>query len=202
MKNRSAAEKEYELRKEIERRRCQSYYQFFKRAWREIEPNYPFVDNWHIKYICDILEAEARRIAERKPKTKDYIFNICPRSSKSSVISIFYCPWAWTLFPHLKFLGSSHSNGLSLEHSTLARDLIQTDWYQENWGHVFQLSGDQNVKGFFANDKRGRRVAVSVGAKIAGKGADIITGDDLLDIEEANSLADIQKANNHWNNAI
>ncbi len=202
MKNRAAAEKEYVQLQEKERRRCRAYYQFFKRAWREIEPNSPFVDNWHIKYLCDILEAEAHRISKRELKTSDYIVNISPRSSKSSIISVFYCPWVWTLYPWIKFLGSSHSNGLSLEHSTLARDLIQTEWYQSHWGDVFQLSSDQNVKGFFANDKRGRRVAVSVGAKIAGKGADIITVDDLLDIEEANSQVEIEKANNHWNNAI
>jgi hypothetical protein len=43
-----------------ERRRCEgSLFEFFARAWREIDPA-PFVENWHMRVVADQLEALAR----------------------------------------------------------------------------------------------------------------------------------------------
>jgi len=99
-----------ELDDERQRRECeQSYYEFFKRAWREVEPA-EFKDNWHIKYLCNRLQTEIERIAARQPKTKDLIIIIPPRSGKSYITSVMLCPWAWVRFPWLKFISSSYKN--------------------------------------------------------------------------------------------
>ncbi len=188
---------------EREKRRCQnSYYEFFKRAWQELEPQTPLIDNWHIKYLCDTLQAEIERIARREPKTTDIIVNMPPRSVKSYLHSIMLCPWAWTRFPHLKFMNSSHSKTLSIAHCLQGRRLIDSDWYQKHWGAVFQLTGDQNVKSFYENDKSGARLAASVGASPTGHGADVIVADDLIDPNRAESEVERQRANDHFDNEL
>ena len=48
-----------------------NFYNFFKVAWNYVETS-EFIDNWHIKYICDILQ-ERQLIWEKgnkKPRRK------------------------------------------------------------------------------------------------------------------------------------
>lgn len=184
----------------IEKIDCEgSYYEFFKAAWDVLEPETPFDDNWHIKYLCDILQAEIERIAERRRRERDLIINISPRSSKSTIVSICLAPWAWIKYPWLKFINSSHSMELSTEHCVKGRWLIESDWYQNNWGDRYQMKGDQNVKTHYANTRGGVRYAASVGKKISGRGADMIIPDDLIDPEECESESAIKAAVSHYN---
>jgi len=188
---------------EKEKRLCQnSYYYFFKKAWSVLEPQTPLLDNWHIQYLCQKLEGEVLRISKKFPKTKDLIINIPPRSAKSYLVSVMLCPWAWTRYPHLKFIGSSYSNSLSITHCLHARRLIESDWYQSFWGKVYQLTSDQNVKSHFENNKGGIRLATSVSGSVTGHGADIIIADDLVDPKQANSAAYLLAANDHYDKTL
>lgn len=192
-----------EYKRSKEKRECEaSYYNFFKAAWRILEPNNPFVDNWHFKYLCDEFQEEIHRIGRHEPKTTDVIANIPPRSGKSMMASVQLTPWAWIHYPWLRFINSSFDMSLSTDHLVGSRDIIRSDWYQENWGHIYQLSGDQNVKGFYKNDKRGYRLACSVGSPPTGKGADVIIADDLIDPMAADSEADRIMANKHYDQAL
>lgn len=183
------------LHDEKERRLCEnSYYEFVKRAFRELEPQTEFLDNWHIKYLCDEIQEEIERIARGDKKTKDIDNNIPPRSLKSYIFSIMLCPWAWTRFPWLKFINASHSKELSIEHCVEGRRLIDSDWYQKHWGGIFQMASDQNVKSHYKNDKGGKRFATSVKGKVTGHGADVIVVDDLMDPDSAESDAERKRA--------
>lgn len=187
----------------LEKLNCEdSYYEFFKSAWKIIHPVSPLVDNWHFKYICDELQKEIHRIGKREKKTTDLITEICPRSGKSLIFSVMLTPWAWIHYPWMKFINSSYKDQLSTEHLVFSRDIIRSDWYQKNWGHLYQLTGDQNQKGNYHNDKRGSRLACSVGAPPLGRGADVIISDDLLDPMSAASEADRKSANMHFDLAL
>jgi predicted phage terminase large subunit-like protein len=176
-----------QLNKAIQER---EYYEFFKAAWPILEPTTPLQDNWHIKYLCDTLQSEIERIAAGKPKTKDIIINIPPRSLKSSITTITLNAWAWARYPHLRFIAASYASDLAIELATKTRRLVDSTWYQKNWGNVFQLSDDQNTKGMFENTKSGFRKSVGVGGGVTGSGADILLIDDPLNPEEAHSEAD------------
>lgn len=75
-----------------------SFYGFVKTLWSEVEPN-EYVDNWHIKKVCDMLEDrfntflyESLSINNKaaKERTKDLLFNLPPGSTKSMIISVFF----------------------------------------------------------------------------------------------------------------
>ena len=190
---------ELRMEEELERRSCEkSYYNFLKSAWDVLEPGTELVDNWHIKYLCDKLQEKIEIIARREPKGLDINVNICPRSIKSYIFSIMLVPWTWIHYPNLRFICSSHSDSLSTEFSVKSRRLIDSQWYQGHWSDKFQLTSDQNVKTHFENNHKGHRIATSVGSKIAGKGADVVVGDDLLDVTEGYSEAKINAVNVHW----
>lgn len=186
------------LRKKRRQKWEGSYYEFFKRAWRVLEPSRVLKDNWHLKYLCDDIQQEVERVARGEAKTKDLIVNICPRSLKSYIYSIMLCPYTWTRFPYLKFISSSHAKDLSMDHCVQGRRLIQSEWYQEEWGHVFQLTSDQNVKTNYVNDRTGSRYATSSKSGPLGKGADFVISDDQINPKQARSVAERRNSNDHY----
>lgn len=149
-----------------------SLYQFIKQAWKSIEGDVLFIDNWHIQAICEHLEACYRR------EIKNLLINIPPRSSKSSLISIALPAWVWLHNPQEKFMFASYAHSLSMEHSLKCRRLIESNWYQQNWSNKFSLTKDQNAKKFFENNKKGYRISTSVGASATGSGANWLICDD------------------------
>jgi len=152
-----------------------------------MEPATPLDWNWHLTLICDLIEREARRIDARKPKTKDYIINVPPRSLKSSILVKFCIAYVWSLFPAEKFLCASYSADLALEHAVFSRRVMQTPWYQTVFGTAFAFTGDQNVKSYFENDQTGYRISTSVGGTGTGRGGDWELLDDPLSADEAQS---------------
>lgn len=167
-----------------------SYHEFVKQAFAVLEPGTEFADNWHIQFLCNTIQAVVHRVGQRKAKKRDLIINIPPRSLKSYIATICITPWAWLHYPHLKFLASSYSSDLSTDHSVMARQIIESSWYQGNWGNRYQMMPDQNQKTKYKNTKMGKRNAVSTGGTVTGKGGDIIIMDDPQDPLGANSDVD------------
>lgn len=158
-----------------------SYYEFFKQAWPIMEGNTPFIDGWHIQAICEHLEACYERTI------KKLLINVPPRSAKSTLASIAFPVWVWIHNSEEKFMYGSYATSLSIDHSLKCRRLIESNWYQERWGHLYQLAKDQKAKSFFENNKGGHRIATSVGAATTGKGASILIGDDLNNVKDGDS---------------
>lgn len=154
-----------------------SYYEFFKQACLVLEPETDWSFNWHIKYICDELQKEVERVIAKLPKTSDLMINVPPGSSKSYMVSVCLAGWAWIHAPHLRIATDSYNHDLSIDHSRKARMVIESPWYQENWGHLYQLAKDENLKSVFSNTFGGERRA---GIR-TGKHFDILIADDPLD---------------------
>lgn len=173
------------------------YYHFFKRAWHTVEKQ-PLVNNWHVKFICNLLQKEVERIAAGEPKDRDVIINIPPRTSKSSLTAIFLNAWAWTKYPWMKFITASYSGSLSQKHSIKTKLIIESPWYQNRWGHVYQLSSKKNTNSEYWTTEGGMRFASSVKGTLTGDGADILIGDDLLNPRQSESDAERAGAVNFW----
>lgn len=177
-----------QLLAEKERRACEkSYFAFFCRAWREIEPATPLTLNWHIEYLCNRLQAEMGRVGRKEPRIKDLIINVPFRSGKTRIVTEMLHPWTWIQWPWMKFITWSYASELSIDKTVESRRVIQSDWYQRNWGDRFTLAEDQNLKSHFSNDKGGSRRATSTGGTVTGQGADVLIGDDPLNPKQADS---------------
>jgi predicted phage terminase large subunit-like protein len=172
------------LKKERDRRLAESsLYEFFKQAWPVVEPGTEFTPSWHIKTICEHLEAITRGDIKR------LLINIPPRHTKSTLVSVTWPMWEWLKVPEEKYLCASYSGVLSIRDNLKARRLVQSNWYQENWKDRFQLSGDQNSKQRFENDHTGYRIATSVGGSATGEGGTRLICDDPHSAMEAQSDA-------------
>lgn len=169
-----------------------SFYEFVQKMWDVIIPEEP-VWNWHIKVICDEMQAVAERVFKGEAKLYDLVINVPPGATKSSVCSIMFPAWVWTRMPTARTICGSYSKQLALELSRKSRDVVKSDEYQNMFG-ALRLQEDQNTKGHFVNDKNGSRFATSTGGAVTGFHAHFIVVDDPLNPKEAVSDADLRTA--------
>lgn len=166
-----------------------SLHEFTKQAWPIIEPKEPFVDGMHIRALCSHLEAVSNGLIKR------LIINVPPRTSKSTIVCVMWQVWDWINNPWRRFLYASHANDLSIRDSLRCRDIITSEWYQNNWGHLYHVN--KNTEKYFDNNLKGFRRATSVGSSVTGSDAHIIVGDDLNDTTEVYSDK-IRGSTNLW----
>lgn len=185
-----------ELEEAIKKKLCElDFYEFFKQAWHIVEPSVPLSTNWHHKYLCDILQEEAKRITEQRPKTRDIVVNVPFRSTKSLLLTVLFPAWCWISNPKLRFITASYSADLSLEHATRSRDVILSKWFQDRWGNIFHIKKDQNLKARYENNWLGARRATSVGGTVTGQGGDFLIVDDPVSPQHAASQVERENAN-------
>ncbi|MCP4475409.1 MAG: terminase [Gammaproteobacteria bacterium] len=155
---------------------------FTEQAWHVLEPATPFIDGWHLDAISEHLEAAAKK------QIKRLIINIPPRHMKSLLCSVFFPCWVWLTDPSSRWLFSSYAQDLSTRDSLKCRRLIQSKWYQEGWGHKYQITSDQNQKTRFENDRTGVRLSTSVDSLACGEGGDYIVVDDPHNTKQVESV--------------
>jgi predicted phage terminase large subunit-like protein len=188
--------KQIEIEKEISRRLARvSLYHFTKYFWKLIEPETPFVDGWHIKAICDHLEAVARFDIQK------LIINIPPRHMKSILGCVAFPAWVWVDQPDKSFIYGSHSATLATRDSIKTRQIIESQLYRETFNIDWKLLGDQNLKTSFKNSRGGTRHSVGVGSGITGFGGDFLFIDDPTSALDAHSELARDEAI-RWNDTV
>lgn len=150
-------------------------------AWRITEPGTALISNWHIDLISEYLEAV------QMGQIKNIIFNIPPRFSKSTIITVDFPTWLWTEEPTARAIFASHKQDLCTKHNMDRRTIIMSPWYQENWGDTVTLAKDQNKKTTFQNTARGHFLTAPVGGGVTGQGGNYLIIDDLMDPKRAES---------------
>jgi len=115
------------------------------------------------------------------------IINVPPGHAKSLLTAVFWPAWVWIDNPQTRWLFASYSAQLSVRDSLKCRRLIESEWYQQRWGHCYQLTTDQNQKHRFENDRTGYRIATSVGGSATGERADVVVVDDPHSVDQAES---------------
>lgn len=165
---------------------------FTRAAWHIIEPGTQFVSGFHIDALSEHLTAVLLG------QLRDLIINIPPRHMKSILTSVMFPAFAWIKLPHLRWLFSSYAASLSIRDSVKCRRIIQSPWYQARFGHIYQLTSDQNAKEKYENNMTGHRIATSVDGAGTGEGGDIIVVDDPHKVSETESDTMRQRVIDWW----
>lgn len=187
-----------------------SLYQFLIWAWPEIS-GHPFIDNWHIPYLCDVLEKVAYQVGERRLKENDVLINVPPGSTKTIICSIVFPVWCWTKWYWMRFITASYSSTLSLESAEYSRDLIKSTRFKELYPEL-DIKSDKDTKTNYKIVKKipshvnphynkellgGNRYSTSVGGTLTGFHGDILIWDDPINPQQA--FSDIQlEIGNKW----
>ncbi len=181
---------------------AKSLYEFYKAAFCQLHPGEAYDENWHAKYLCDVLQEETFRVINGIPREKDIIINISPRSSKSMIASVIWPAWAWTIKTSLKFISGSYSDTLAVNHARLTKDLILSKWYQRLYGHKVRLRSDLQGAGHYGNTDTGFRYAFGLDGTVTGFGGDFVLADDLQNPKKANSEVERKNTITRWDETI
>lgn len=172
-----------------------SFKWFATQAWSYVDPA-PLVWTWASEAICEHLAwISAGDI-------RFLLINIPPRFAKSTLCSVLWPAWEWVTKPHIQFLTASYALQLAGRDALKSRRLIQSAWYQKNWGHVFRLSSDEYLKRQYSNNAGGRRVATSVDAAVTGEGGNRLIVDDPHNAKEAESDVIRVDAHRWWDDSM
>src|ERR1017187_10876144 len=185
------------LRDEIDSEMAaRSLRQFVQQAWVVVETSTQFVPGWHIDANIEHLEAVTRG------QIRNLLINVPPRHMKSLLVSVLWPAWEWIRWPERRWLFSSYAATLSIRDSVKCRRLLESPWYKTRWGHVFMLTGDQNAKMRFDNNRSGYRLSTSVGGAVTGEGGDRIVCDDPHNVADVTSDAIRKSALDWWDIAV
>lgn len=169
--------------------------QFIEEAWPLIEPSVAFVGGWHIDAICQHIEAVTRR------EIRHLLINVPFRSSKSRIISVMWCAWAWIEEPWLRFLYTSYASSRAYNDAVDCRNIMRSPWYQQRWGKRVQLDvGTQDTKGHYKTTAGGYRISVPLAGAGTGEGGDFVIADDPhnTDADDSITRADIDADKKAW----
>lgn len=174
---------------------------FIKQSWQVIEPGKDLLWNWHIDCLSEYLEAVTLG------EIQHLLVNLPPRNMKSICITVDWPTWVWLRKPELSWIFFSYADALATKHSLDRRRIIQSDWYQSRWGHVYQMTSDQNVKTEYENNRRGVMLATGLSGGAHGKGGDILVFDDphnpndvASEAKRASDIAAFSQASTRLNN--
>jgi predicted phage terminase large subunit-like protein len=169
--------------------------EFVIQAWPILEPATPFVDGIHISAMCLHLQAVS------KGEIANLIINVPPGHAKSLITAVFWPAWLWIHHPEARMLYSSNRMELAIRDSLKCRRLIESPWYQENWGDRYQLREDQNTKERFENTRGGYRVVVAIGAGTGERG-DYVVVDDPHTVDGVESDTQRRSVIEWWNGSM
>ena len=155
---------------------------FIEDAWPILEPGTPYVHSFHVDVIVEHLEACARG------EIKRLLINIPPRMTKSLIVSVLFPLWVWASKPSEQFLCAAYRAALAVRDSNKTMRVLQSQWYQRNWGHKFGLTLEQAQK--IETTQAGYRLITSVVGGATGDGGNYLILDDPHSVTQAESEAE------------
>lgn len=170
--------------------------EFFCNAWPVIEPGTPLEWEPHLDAVCLHLAAVSLRLIQ------NLLIEIPPGCTKSIACNVIWPAFEWTEQPWLRWLYAANEDKLVIRDAVACRRLVESDWYKGTYGHVFTMTSDQNVKGWYENSCRGYRTSTTVGGSVTGKKGDILVVDDPNDAKKVKSPAHRLAVKDWWRNAF
>lgn len=174
----------------------QSLLEFVRQSWAILEPGMDFVEGWHHGAICEHLEAVMNG------QIRKLVISVPPEHSKSTIVAKCWPAWGWINHPSFDWLFSSYSAQRSIGDSVECRRIIDSRWYRENWGDLWNLTSDQNQKTRFINSAGGQRISMGLLGAGTGEHADAVVCDDPHSIRDQWSPRRLESSIQTWDQVM
>lgn len=125
-----------------------------------LRENQPFIMGQHHPLIADTMQAVINGDIKR------LIVNMPPSYTKTELVVIQFCSYAYTINPSCRFMHISGGDTLALDNSSKIKEQLFHPVYQRFW--KLEERRDTRGKAFWKTDKNGVFYAVSAGGKITG----------------------------------
>lgn len=101
------------------------FYHFLRLKWERYE-NKPFLDSWHIKYLCKILECTQPNTCQKDELIRRLILNMPPSYGKTEIIARCFIAWSLGKDRTKKIFYISYSDELCRKIANQVRDLMDS----------------------------------------------------------------------------
>lgn len=188
--------KELALR-ELARR---DFYQFLRLKWERYE-NKPFLDNWHIEYLCKVLECTQANTCQSDELIRRLILNMPPSYGKTEIIARCFIAWSLGKDRTKKIFYISYSDELCRKIANQIRDLMSSFFYQS----VFfdePLEFLQNNSREFILREGGGLFVTTLKSALTGFHANQILIDDPIKVSDMGSKKEVNNVNMNFKESV
>jgi predicted phage terminase large subunit-like protein len=105
--------------------------------------------------------------------------SMAPRFGKSATIAYLFVAWYLGHNPSHQIMMVTHTADLSADFGRQVRNLLDSDVYHEIFPDTV-VSRDKSAASNWSTTAGGKYLAIGIGANVAGHGADLLIGDDLV----------------------
>lgn len=182
--------KYHEVKAELCRR---SLYYFFCEFWDEINSD-ELVKNWHIKLLCDELQLVLEKVISKSKKNDDFLANVPPGTSKSSIGSQMLLAWVWTIMPDCVGIFNTISSKNADDFSRKFRDIVTSEKYKLYFSYI-KLRVDSTALYTIRNTSGGARLQYTTHSRKTGIHGHFILCDDNMAFEDAISDVEAERCN-------
>lgn len=169
----------------------QRLFPFVMLVFNHLNPDKPPLQpSWYLQAMCYWLER-----VERGELLRSMIW-LQPRALKSITVAVAFPCWLLGRDPSLEVMVATYGGDLSRQHADHRRSVLKSSWYRNLFpGTVIALGGDRQEE--ILTTKNGRCLAISVGGRSSGSGADFLILDDIMKADEAGSEA-VRASMKNW----
>lgn len=151
---------------------------FVRFAFRLVQPDTEFLDNFHIDAICHELE----RV--RAGDSKRLTINLPPRTLKSFIVSVAFPAYILGHDPSQRFIVVSHNDALANDLAAQFRKLVAHPQFKDIFP-TLSPAPTKDTQQVYKTEKGGGRRAVTPQTGVTGLGADYLIFDDPISAEDA-----------------
>lgn len=171
-------------------------HEFIQAFWNEIE-TVPFLDNWHVRALCEYLEAVTRGDIKR------LVINVPPGCMKSLSCGVFWPAYLWARDPTVKTLVASFDKTLVTGQAQKVIDLVNSEDFQAVYPET-QIREQRPALGEFHTTAGGFRFSTSPEGKGTGRHVTGILVDDPMKPQDAinNREASFKKIDTWFNGTL
>ncbi|TSA81497.1 hypothetical protein [Helicobacter mehlei] len=189
------AQKELALRALAQR----DFYTFVKLKWARYNLA-PFLDSWHIAYLCKVLECTQPISAQDGGLLTRLMINMPPSYGKTEIIARCFIAWSLGLDRARKFFYISYSDDLCRKIANQVRDLMKSKFYAQVFPKPLEFLQD-NAQEFVLREGGGLFVTTLKSA-LTGFHAHQILIDDPIKVSQMNSKSAVREVNANFKESV
>lgn len=174
---------------------CRASFEAFVRLlWEEVPVAMPLVWGWHMGVFTSEIQICAEELIAGKGRPHDFVANVPPGSSKTSIWSVLFPCWLWTRMPKARFITASHTEKLAVDSASYSREVMGKHMYRTLFPEI-DFTGVQDAKDYYRNSLGGDRFTCTVAGKSpTGRHGSVILIDDPIDPKKVLSEAERKTA--------
>ncbi|AFI03854.1 phage-related CUP0950-like protein [Helicobacter cetorum] len=175
------------------------FYFFLKLKWERYNLM-PFMQGWHINYLCKVLECTQPNTCLKDELIRNLIINMPPSYGKTEIIARSFIAWSLGKNRARKFFYISYSDDLCRKIANQVRDLMKSQFYKQIFPESLEFLQD-NASEFVLREGGGLFVTTLKSA-LTGFHAHQILIDDPIKVSEMTSKKAVNLVNQNFKESV